>query len=68
LLLSNHYQGNVWWTFWGVLSLFIVIKGLLNLKRRRRLGESVDAQLIVGWVIFGLCFVGLAVFQVLSHR
>ncbi len=68
-LTNVPYQGNVWWAFLGLGSLFLLCRILLGLRRRRKAGlPSVDARGIIVICIVFLGAFALAVFQVLSHQ
>ena len=68
MLLSPPYQGNGWWIFSGIGSLFMLCHFILAARRRRRAGLPVDTRATLGVCLFCLGFFAIAVFQVWSHR
>ena len=68
MLLSVPYQGNGWWAFLGLGSLFALSYFLLGVRRRRRAGLPTDVQGAIILSAFLLGFFAVAVFQVLTHK
>ena len=68
MLLSVPYQGNGWWAFLGLGSLFALSYVLLRVRRSRRAGLPVDVQGLIITCVFLLGFFAVAVSQVLTHK
>jgi hypothetical protein len=66
--LGVPYQGNGWWAFLGLGSLFALSYFLLGVRRRRRAGLPIDVQGAIILSAFLLGFFAVAVFQVLTHK
>ncbi len=68
ILFSDRYQGNGWWIFFALFSLFILSQILLGVRRKRNAGMPVDSGEIITVCIFCLGFIAVAIFQVLTHQ
>ncbi|MDB6106812.1 MAG: hypothetical protein JWO52_6811 [Gammaproteobacteria bacterium] len=68
MLFSASYQGNAWWIGLGLLSLLILSHVLLNARGRRKAGIPASSEEILAACFFCLGFVGVAIWQVLTHQ
>jgi hypothetical protein len=68
MLFSASYQGNPWWIGLGLLSLLILSHALWSARGRRKAGIPVSTEEIVTACIVCLGFVGVAIWQVLTHQ
>jgi hypothetical protein len=68
MLLDVPYQGDAWWTFFGLGSLAMPAYFLLSARRKRKAGVPIDIRMVIGLCLWWLAFSAFALFQVLTHR
>jgi hypothetical protein len=68
MLLSQPYQGNAWWVFFGLFSLTLLGYVLSSARSRRNVGLPLDTRGIVVACIFFLGFVAVSIYQLLTHQ
>ena len=68
VILDRPYQGNGWWIFLGLFSLFLLFRALRGFRQKRDAGRPADARTAIAAVIVFLGFFAVACFQVLTHQ
>jgi hypothetical protein len=67
-VLSVPYQGNAWWTLFGMGSLLMLCHVLSRILKRRQDGLPVDVENVVAGCVLPLFFLLISIYQVLSHQ
>jgi hypothetical protein len=68
MLLNAPYQGNVWWGLFAAFGTFLLVRVLLGFRRKRNAGEPVTVSEVIGASLVCLMFIGVAVYQILTHQ
>ena len=68
MLFSPTYQGNLWWGFMAILGVLLLGWVLLESRRKHRAGEPVKPGDLIRACLACLLFIGVAIYQVLTHR
>jgi hypothetical protein len=68
MLLSAPYQGNAWWGLIAAFGAFLLVRVLLGFRRKRRAGKPVTVSEVIGAILFCLMFIGVSIYQVLTHQ
>lgn len=66
-MLDGPYQGNGWWIFFGLGSLFMLYRVLSEAHSKRKARVPVDARAVIFVCIVLLGLFAVALFQVLTH-
>jgi hypothetical protein len=64
---AQHYQGNAWWIFASLFSLFLLFQILWRAWQKRKVGIPVDVESVAALSLCFLIFFALAIYQVLTH-
>jgi hypothetical protein len=66
-MIDGPYQGNGWWIFFGLGSVFMLYRVLSEARSKRKARFPVDTRAVISACILLLGFCALALFQVLTH-
>ena len=68
MVFSRTYQGNAWWTFCAVVSIVLLVRVALEFRRKHRAGEAVRSGDVIRTSVVFLMFLGIAIYQILTHQ